>query len=104
VDQQAVRKQRDKCWTKCDPYWLPVSAGGQDMTLNRMPDSIKIDIVNTMAKEPACWHPAVTLQKTETKISTARHEYAKNPKHKRKVNDFASSCTMNMTHDQHPVG
>ena len=50
-----------------------------------MPDSVKIDLVNEMAREPAAWSAMNTMTKTETKISTARHELAKNPNNKRKV-------------------
>jgi hypothetical protein len=85
-EQKAIRTQRDAAWKKLDPYWPPLSAGGQDMTMNRMPDHLKVDLVNDMARPPANWHPCVTLTKTETKVSTARHEHAKNPtKGKRKV-------------------
>jgi hypothetical protein len=54
------------------------------MTLNRMPEDVKIDLVNAMALPPACWTAQDTMTKAETKVSTARHEFSKNPG-KRKV-------------------
>jgi hypothetical protein len=83
--QKAIRAQRDTSWSKLDRYWRPIESGGQDMTLNRMPDSVKINLVNEMARGPAEWTAMTTIAKTETKVSTARHEFAKNPRKKRKV-------------------
>jgi hypothetical protein len=55
------------------------------MTLNRMPDQVKIDLVNAMAREPACWSASETMKKTETKVSTARHNASNHTPRKRKV-------------------
>ena len=55
------------------------------MTLTRMPDDVKITLVNAMARKPAEWSAATTMAKTETKISTARHDFKKKPEKKRKV-------------------
>jgi hypothetical protein len=55
------------------------------MTLNRMPENVKIELVNAMAHPPAEWPAWITMSKTETKISTARHDFAKNPNKKNKV-------------------
>jgi len=51
--------------------------GGKDETLNRMPDGFKIDLVNYMARAPACWSAATTLKKTESYVSTQRHELSR---------------------------
>jgi hypothetical protein len=50
--------------------------------------------VNAMARPPACWTPAVTMTKTETRISTARHELAKHPERKRKVKTRKHTCKL----------
>ena len=86
-EQSEVRTQRDRAWAKLAKYWKPHSHGGQDLTLNRMPDSAKITLVNDMAHAPAKWSAMVTMTKTETRISSARHELSKNPtKHKKARN------------------
>jgi hypothetical protein len=46
--------------------------GGQDLTFSRMPDHVKVTLVDAMALPPAYWPPNVTLQKAETKISSDR--------------------------------
>jgi hypothetical protein len=50
-----------------------------------MPEDVKINLVNEMALPPACWTAMTTMAKTETKVSTARHDFAKNPGKKSRV-------------------
>jgi len=78
-----VRRQRDTAWHKLDNLWRPVSAGGQDMTLVRMPEEVKIELCNEMALPPAGWSASTTMSKTESKVSSNRHEFQKlQPKRK----------------------
>ena len=71
-EQTGVRAQRDKSWKPLAPYWRPAAMDGKDLTLKQMPDEVKVQLVNAMAHEPACWPATVTLAKTETKVSSWR--------------------------------
>jgi hypothetical protein len=59
-----------------------------------MPEQVKIELINVMARAPAEWCPAATLAKTESKISTNRNEYKKNPVKKRKVITHDCKCPL----------
>jgi hypothetical protein len=69
-----------------------------------MPEEVKINLVNEMAHPPASWTAMTTMAKTESKISTARHDFAKNPtKHKvrahtQKRNTFLTCHKINTMH------
>jgi hypothetical protein len=82
-EQTIVREQRDAAWLALMPWWYPEDMGGKGCTFRSMPSNIKIDLINTMAGLPACWSPAVTIMKTDTKVATWRHELSKRPAHKR---------------------
>jgi hypothetical protein len=79
-----MRDQRDTAWEPLKQLWYPQDMGGEDLTFAKMPEHVKIDLVNAMAKGPAFWSAQQTMKKTDTKISTWRHELAKKPMHKRK--------------------
>ena len=79
-----MRDQRDAAWRHLEYYWYPQDMGGLDLTFAKMPNNVKVDLVNAMAKEPARWSAHATLKKTDTKMSTWRHEMSKRSKNKRK--------------------
>jgi hypothetical protein len=82
-EQKMHRGQRNAGWSALMPWWYPARLGGKDCTFRSMPDHIKIDLVNHMAKSPALWTAAETIKKTDTKVSTWRHELSKKPSMKR---------------------
>jgi hypothetical protein len=91
-----VRVQRNGLWGGLTPYWKPERMGGKDCTLNRMPDSVKIELCNGMAKGPAFWSAATTLRRTETHVSTKRHN--QNSHSKRKVHSHANTRNRTNAH------
>ena len=72
-----MRNQRDRCWQALEHRYKPFDKGGMDETLNRMPDIIKVELVNGMAREPACWTAETTMKRSESYVSTKRHEMGK---------------------------
>jgi len=76
-EQTLHRAQRDVAWEPLHPYWRPKRLGGRNLTLTRMPDNVKIDLVNSMALGPAHWSAQVTMAKTESKVSSWRHDESK---------------------------
>jgi hypothetical protein len=42
-----------------------------------MDDSFKVDLVNNMARPPACWSAQTTMKRTESFVSTQRYEIGK---------------------------
>jgi hypothetical protein len=98
-DQTAVRTQRDTAWRPVLRLMKPVSMGGKNCTLNRMPDSVKIDLVNAMARGPAFWSANITMRRTESHISTKRFELKK--KRAAGVHTYAHirTCTLPHKHE-----
>ena len=72
-----MRNQRDEQWKVLGPRLKPLRLGGKDETLNRMPDSFKVELVNNMARAPAMWSAETTMKRTESYVSTKRHELGK---------------------------
>ena len=72
-----VRDQRDAEWKALGPRLKPLRLGGKDETLNRMPDNVKVELVNNMARGPAFWSAETTMKRTESYVSTKRHELGK---------------------------
>jgi hypothetical protein len=77
AEQLAVRAQRDQNYTLLGPEYKPAALGGKDHTLNRMPDNVKVDLVNNMARAPALWSASTTMKRTESFVSTQRYEIGK---------------------------
>ena len=78
--QQPIRCQRDAAFEPLKLDWLPVEAGGNNRTLNKMGEEQKIRLVDAMALPPANWYPGVTIRRAETKVSSDRSNYQKHHK------------------------